>query len=208
MRNPILQLILIFLAVPALSGCSREAPRREEDSSGSQVVEEKWEEFLAFSPTAPPPLARGPSGGGERIPTRHAPARVGMRAVYRITPERGDASRHTIEVIRTDAGTAQVHQIAETETYGRYIQELSFPRFFDASSEGGVFNPVQRERRVGDRIVTVGSKKLLCSVHETQKGPYVYRSLYCDEAPGGLVRHSDNASGVWKTRLQLVEIED
>jgi hypothetical protein len=211
--------ILIFLAIlPVLVGCGKDTPRRDEstgstasDSAGTQSEPAKgtpaaWPR--PFSPTAPPPLAAGPSATRNLTPTQYADARVGMKALYRVIPERGGSSRQTLEIVRTDAATAYAHQTAETKKYGGYVQHMAYNRFVEGPPAIDRFNPTYREHYVGDRIVAVGSKELLCRVYEVKNGSSVYRTLLCDDVPGKLVQHSDNAAGVWKPRLQLLDVWD
>jgi len=200
-------ILILLMALPVLNGCGKDTPRRDEasDSAGAQG-NPHWPR--PFSPTAPPPLAAGPSAEPGLAPTRHAKARVGTKALYRVTPERGGPSRQTIEIVRTDAATAYAHQIVETQKYGRYVQHLAYHRFVEGSPAIDKFNPLHQEHYMGDRIVAVGSKKLLCRMYEVRNGSSVYRTLTCDDVPGRLVRHSDNAAGIWKTRLQLLDVWD
>jgi hypothetical protein len=199
--------ILFFLVVlPFLAGCGKDAPRKDEASDSSSSVAAVWPK--PFSPTAPPPLADGPLPKPGLSPTQYASARVGAGARYRVTPERGSPSRQTIEIVRTDATTAYAHQTVETKKFGRHVQHLDYNRFVAGAPAVDRFNPANRENYIGDRIFKVGSKKLLCRVYEVHKGSSIYRTLMCDSVPGKLVRHSDNAAGVWKTRLQLTDVWD
>lgn len=195
--------ILLFLVVlPVLGGCGKDVPRQ--DDASEQESRRAWPK--PFSPTAPPPLAGGPPGQAALSPTQYADARVGMRTRYRVTPERGGPSHQTVEIVRTDAERVCARQIVETETFGRFVQELQYNRFLEGAPAVDTFNPDSREVYRGDRMVKVGSKKLLCRVYEVKRGPYVYRTLRCDDVPGELVRYSDNAAGVWKPRLQLLDV--
>jgi len=218
----------VLIVLPFLAGCDKDTSRREDGSQASEstsaeessgatdfpdvsefpVKEKPLVRARPFSPTAPPPIPAGPSPASGLSPTRYADARVGTKAFYRFTPERGGTSYQTIEIVGTDAAAARAHQTVETKKYGQYVQFLDFNRFVEGSPASDQFNPTYQERYIGDRMVTVGSKKLLCRVYETRNGSSVYHTLLCDDVPSRLVKHSDNASGIWKTRLQLLDVWD
>jgi hypothetical protein len=214
-------ILTVLVVLPFLPGCDKDTPRREDGSRASEstsadssvvsespVTERPAVRARPFSPTAPPPIPAGPSPTPGLSPTRYADARVGTKAFYRFTPERGGTSYQTIEIVGTDATAAHAHQTVETKKYGQYVQFLDFNRFVEGSPASDQFNPTYQERYIGDRMVTVGSKKLLCRVYETRNGSSIYHTLLCDDVPSRLVQHSDNASGIWKTRLQLIDVRD
>jgi len=215
-------LILAFLVVlPCLAGCSKESPRRDQAEeqaappSPTDTVEEpaSTESSRAawakpFTPTALPPLAAGPASKTGLAPTKYTDARIGQKATYRVTPERGGASKQIIEIVNTDATTTYAHQTVETKKYGSFVQFLYYNRFVEIVPEADRFNPANQEKYLGDQMVTVGTKKLLCRVYETRNGSSVYRTLLCDDVPDRMVQHSDNAAGIWKTRLQLLDVQD
>ena len=50
---------------------------------------------------------------------------------------------------------------------------------------------------------------LLCDVYENvRNGKFIYRTLRCRDILGWTVRHSDNAGGTWKTRLELIDFHE
>ncbi|MBN1942800.1 MAG: hypothetical protein JW849_05840 [Phycisphaerae bacterium] len=200
--------LLTFLLIPA--GFARDAPCRPAEHSRDfpAAGERRVARQRPFAPVASPPLAGGPSGRPGLVPTRYAAARVGMKALYQLTPERGGPSRQSLEIVRTDAANVLAMQTAETAKYGRHVQTLTLNRFVESPPSFDQFNPSRQEVYLGDQVVTIGTKKLLCCVYENRNGFFVYRTLYCDEVPGQIVRHGDNASGSWKIRLQLLDVWD
>lgn len=221
-RKQLVRLLWIVTAACAAASAGGKAAggKAEEQRKGEPPPQDARTDrpirLRAFYPVAPPPLAGGPKIPAGQTPTPYAAAKIGMKAAWRIHPPRGEPSRQSLEIIRTDRRFAYARQTAES-SYGRFVQELAFPRYVESPPATDQFNPPQREKYLGDCLVAVGRGtrtttaiiKLLCHLWEAREGFVLYHTLRCEEeVPGGMVEHADNAAGRWEIRLRLTDLQN
>ena len=145
--------------------------------------------------TAPPPLA--PPIPPDQKPSRYANARIGQWVVYRCPMPDGANATRRMEVLDVDPKSVLTRRTL-SGPFGQSSCEIPLNRWNIPDKEIGA-------RRIGTQTVVVAGQPLRCEIIETHSGGTVFRTLYCPEVFGQLVRHSDNSNGYWKTRLQLID---
>ncbi len=172
---------------------AEQGPAREEDH---------WP--LPLYPLAPPPAAGGPEIPPDKSPSIYTDARIGMRTVMKIYSDDGRSTLKTTEVYNVDRTTVHARQTVQSDV-GEYTYDLAYNRFSTPSdARWGLKGKI-----VGAKLLKVGGKTLLCDIYEdVHNGRFTYRTLRCRDILGWTVRHSDNAAGTWKTRLELIDFRE
>ena len=129
-----------------------------------------------------------------------------MRTVMKIYSDDGRSVVTTTDVYSVDRTTVHALQIVQSDV-GKYTYDLTYNRF---SSPGATDAGWRLEGKlIGTELLEVAGKMLLCDVYENvRNGKFIYRTLRCRDILGWTVRHSDNAGGTWKTRLELIDFHE
>ncbi len=193
-----------------LGGCGKsnhkdtQKERQTPGSGGGQSAEQAW-----ASPSYPitrPPAAGGPEIPPEKLPSIYADARIGMRTVMKIYSDDGRSVVTTTDVYSVDRTTVHALQTVQSEV-GKYTYDLTYNRFSNPGATDAGWRP--EGKLVGTELLEVAGKMLLCDVYENvRNGRFIYRTLRCRDILGWTVRHSDNADGDCKTRLELIEFHE
>jgi len=208
-----ISVFLLFCAGGLLPGGCRESP--SDDPSKPSVPSDRAETQgrapsawpPTFAGTATPPPAPPPPIPPGTTPTKYADAHVGMSVTLRVTPEKGDPTEQTTEVVRTSVSTVFARQKSQGP-YGTHTQRLAYNRYVEAPPARKTSKPPTRKPRPPAQLESVAGKTLLCEMHKEVVHGHVYRTLRCRDLFGWTVQHEDNAAGTWKQRLRLVAFQE
>lgn len=212
-------LILTLSAALVTLGCDRDraAPPGQPPGQTDPAAMPLFEPFTAehppatapaytplppFVPVPQPPARAQPNMPPQAIPTRYVTARPGQRMAFRIQPLDGEPVTQSTEVLAIEPTIVALRR-SVTSQYGQFAHEIPQRRFIPPG-QGGDW-PAPSGEPIGQELIQLGEQTLLCEIYQTTRSGRKYRTWFCRDVPGWIVRYQDENGGQWTTRMELIE---